>query len=399
MISRMNVHVLFIPCISRCRFAQGLFLKIILWGIGMLAGRIWGLQWGGLIRLEAAPPSSFLLTTALSRFLRSICFIMGDYTTHLSDVFPVSPVETFYDQFSFVSESTPITAPNTARDLDHLSIVTRRPSNAPPSSPTLSSERRSIVLLPHPADYTSSRCCPLIYLDEQLEKVQPQAYQGEMLDFGSKQARRRFCYDDGLHQNEEWSCIRYTSCHCSSHDDDSTMVDPSSRAHSICSEAGTVLEDTTSKDRTVSYFSTHKAWLGCGYPELYPSDPGSLRHTMPCPSRNSVAKPPQKPRMDARRSYGLIGSPPVASRSRQISLPIKPLPIESSTTNPQMPCSVSARAQSWHASPLYSPSRKPPQPPSEMEKSIFEDYDVEDNVEGKKLSNRFRHLMRRLHCG
>ena len=321
---------------------------------------------------------------------------MGDYTAHINDVFPVSPVETLYDQLSFVPESTPIMAP---RDSNVLSAVTRMPSNVPPSSPILSPERRSIILLPHPADYPSSRCCPLIYLDEQLGKVQPQAYQGELIDPGNKQARRPFDFDDGSHKNEEWSCACYSNCHCSLHDDDSTMVDLSSRAHSICSKACTSLEDTDSKDRTVSYFSTHKASLGYEYPELYPSDPSSLRHTMPCPTRNYVARPPQKPRMEARPSYGVHGSPPTASRSRQISLPIIPLRSESLTTNPQPPCSASARAQSWHASPLYSPSRKPPQPPPEMEKSIFEDYDVEDDVEEKKLSNRFRQLMQRLHCG
>lgn len=322
---------------------------------------------------------------------------MGGHSTDFSDDYPICSVVSPPDELYFVPKSTLNMSHYIPQDLHFLGTKTRRPSNAPPPSPVLSPEHTSKSLLCHQADLLSSRNCSLSYLEQQLGNIQPQQYQGETLDLGCEQARRRFSFEDKPFDNEDCNYIHGCRCHCSSHDDDSTMVDLSSRAQSLCSEADTILEETSSKDRTLSCYTAPKASLSYDYPELYPSNPDSLIYTMPSPtpSTNNVESPPLKPYLEARRSYGLFGSPPVVARSRQISLPIINMPNVNPKINPQM---ASSRAQSWHASPVYSPGRKPPKPPPEIEKSIFEDYD-EDNVEEKKLSNRFRHLIRRLHCG
>ena len=326
---------------------------------------------------------------------------MDGRTTKFGHTFSVCPIISPYSQLSSTPKSTPTVARDTVRVLSDFPTLTRRPLNAPPSSPTSSPEYRSETVLPPQTDISSSRCCPLIYLDEQLGKVQPQVWQGGLLDFGCEQTKNTFSVEGEPYNNEGCYYIYGSHGHYSSHDDDSTMVDPSSRAQSMCSETGTVLERATSMGSTVPCYATPKPSLSYEYLELYPSDPDSSKNLMPSPipSANYIARPPRKLLSKSRRSYGLTEPPPVAARSRQISLPIIHMPSVNPTTNPQIPSSVSSRAQSWHASSVYSPSRKPPKPPPEMEKSIFEDYDDEDNVEEKRVSTRFRHLMRRLHCG
>ena len=327
---------------------------------------------------------------------------MGGPTTTFSDIFSLSPTVSPHNHLFSAPESIPTIAGNTTRDLDGFPSVARRASNAPPSSPTSSPERNTWSLLPHEAKLSSSRCPPLAYLDEQLEKVRPQACQGGFLDLGCEQAGGRFSFKAESYDSVECSWTQDSHGGCLLHDDDSTMVDPYSRVQSVCSEAGTFHEDTPPNDtRSVSY-ATYKASLDYdNYPKLHPSDPKTLRHTMPSPPRpkDYIARPLEKHHPEARRSYGLHGSPSVPARRRQISLPILQKPSTDTTMDPHIPSSASIRVQSWHASPHYSPSRKPPKPPLEMEKSIFEDYDEDDSVEDKKLPNRFRHLMRKLHCG
>ncbi len=327
---------------------------------------------------------------------------MDGHTTYFSRTCSVSSIVSPYDQLYSAPKSTPKIGRNASQELNYLATVIGRPSDAPSSSPVSSPERNSKTLWSYPAEFVSSPWCPLLYLKQYLGKLRAQACQGESLNLSCQQARRRFSFEDELFNYGESGYIHERGCHCPSLDDDSTMVDLTSRAQSMCSETDTVLEDTTLNGRTLSYYTAHKASLSCDYPELYPSDPGSPRHTISSTSQspppNYVARLPLKPYLEARWSYGLLGSPPVATRSRQISLPIIHLPSLDPTTNPQIPTIASSRAQSWHASPIYSPSRKPPQPPQDIEKSMFEDYD-EDSAEEKKLSNRFRHLMRRLHCG
>lgn len=320
---------------------------------------------------------------------------MGGHTIYSSDTCSVSPVQSPHNQLYAMPQSTPSTSRYAAQDVDYFPTVARMLSKAPPSSPVLSPEHNSQSPLCDPAEFSSPPSCPWSYLERQLDDIQPQHCQGESLDSGCEQDRRRFSFDNKSFNNEGCSYVHDCRCHCSSHDDDSTLVDLSSRAESLCSNAGIVLEDPLLKGRTLSCYTAHKASLSYDYPELYPSNPDSLRHTMPSPTSSANNSTRPKPSLEAWRSYGLFGSPPVAARSRQISLPIINMPSVNLTTDPQM---ASNRAQSWHASPIYSPGSKPPKPLPEVEKSIFEDYD-EENVGDNKLSNRFRHLIRRLHCG
>ena len=327
---------------------------------------------------------------------------MGSHTAKFSDIFSISPTISPSNQLFSVPGSTPIIARNTARDLDYFSSVIRRPSNAPPASPTSSPERNTWSLSPHAAKVSSSRCRALVYLDEQLGKVRPQGCQGDLFDLGYEQATRRFSFEVGSYDDEECSWIHDSHYRYLSHDDDSRMVDPYSGVQSVCSEARTFHEDATSKDIPLAYYTTRSASLDYDdYPKLYPSDPKSLRHTMPSPpqSKDYTARPFGKPCGKAQKRYALPESPSVPARSRQISLPIMRIPSVDPMMSAQIPTSKSTRAQSWHASPLYSPSRKPPKPPIEMEKSVFEDYDEDDNVEEHNLPSRFRHLIRKLHCG
>lgn len=303
---------------------------------------------------------------------------MGGHSTDFNDDNSICSVVSPPNELYTVPKGTHKTSHYTPQDLLFLETKTGRPSNAPPPSPVLSPEHTSRHLLCHQADLLSSPNCSWSFLEQQLGNIQPQQFEEEPFD------------------DQDYDYIHGCHCHYSSHDDDSTIVDLSSRAQSLCSEAGTVLEETSLKGRTLSSYTAPTTPLSYDYPDLYTPNPDSLICAMPSPtqSTSNVESAPLKPYLEARRSYGLFGSPPVVARRRQISLPIIDMPNVNPKINPQM---ASSRAQSWHASPVYSPGRKPPKPPPEIERSIFEDYD-EDNVEEKTLPNRFRHLIRRLHC-
>ena len=317
---------------------------------------------------------------------------MGGCITSSSNTFSVSSVLSPYKQLVSVPENTATPGRNSARVLDRLPNVSRRPSNAPPSSPVSSQERSLNNVLSYHA--AASSCCsyPLIYLEKQLVEAQSPAYEGESVDLGSETTKPVFSLEDEAYSNGGCAHSHNLHCHCSFHDDDSTMVGLSTRAQSISSETGTVLENYNLHN------TTHEASLSYNFPELYPSDPNTLRCTMPSPipSTNYVSRSPWKPLLQDQQTYALPILPSVATRSRQISLPV--MSSINPTLNPDMSTSASSRAQSWHA-PIYPPSREPPRPAAETEKSVFEDYDEEENLEEKKLSGRFRHLIRRLHCG
>ena len=312
----------------------------------------------------------------------------------------MSPSVAPFEQPCSALESILTISGDTTQDLDSLPS-TIRPSNAPPSSPTSSSEPNTWSLLPRQAKVSSSRCPPLIYFYELLGNVRPQTYQGELLDLGREQAGRRPSFEPRPYDNQE--CTRAYDFHCqrSSHDGEATIVDPYSRVQSACSEADTVHENKTSKDISLGYYAKNTASLDSDYRSVPPTDLKSLRSAMPSPRRRRGYRViiPEKPYGEARRNHGLSGSPSIPARSRQISLPILGMPSIGSTMNPQTSASTSTRAQSWHAAPRYSPSRRPPEPPPDMEKSIFEDYDEDDHIEQKRVANRLRHLIRRLHCG
>ena len=316
---------------------------------------------------------------------------MGSCTNSVSDTFSASSIISLYNQSTYVPWDTFTSSHNSTRQLDYPSIVSRRPSNAPLSSPAFSPERHSKDVLPRHAENLSYWGHPLIYLEEQLVKVQPETQGSQLENFGPG-TKPRFSFEEESYDHGACTYSRSPRCHCSYHDDESTIAGLSTQAPSISSETGTILEE----DNNI-HSITHKAALTYEFPELYPSNSERLDYTMPSPAQPSVCEARSPWVLQPQRSYEPHESPSVATRKRQISLPV--MASAESTVTPDVPASASIRAQSWPASPVYSPSREPPIPPPGSQKSIFEDFDDEDNVEEKKLSKRFRHLMRRLHCG
>lgn len=160
-------------------------------------------------------------------------------------------------------------------------------------------------------------------------------------------------------------------------DDDATVIDASSPVPSRWSEAETILENPAMyRDKLENWNLRKHRTSTRSYPELWPSSPTSLAHTMPTASllvhdtHSPTYASPRKTRASC---------PQPRVRNARISPPILDASSVNAANFVSMSPPASARVQSWPGLVPYCPHRKvPPTPNKQTENSKFDAYSDEE---------------------